>query len=75
MSNQSDNTDAGQGDEPAALDQPIWGARRFAEVLKLPGGTPQANYLLMNGRIDASKCGKLWVSTPRRLLRSVGIEV
>jgi hypothetical protein len=89
MSNQRNSTDVCQGEpglghntgirqsEPELdwLDRPVIGARRFNEVLKLPGGTAQVNYLLSRGRLDAAKCGKLWVSTPRKLLRSLGIKI
>jgi hypothetical protein len=55
------------------LDAPIWGARRIAEVLNLrtPDGEPDeraAFYGLEKGYYDATKVGRLWSSTRRRLL-------
>jgi hypothetical protein len=57
------------------LDQPVWGAADIALAigLKTKRGKPRTRavyHLLESGRIPASKVGKTWVSTPRRL-RSV----
>jgi hypothetical protein len=50
-------------------DTPIWGGAAIAAVLNT---TPRkAFYLLENKLIDATKCGAQWVSTRRRLLRSI----
>jgi hypothetical protein len=68
MSNQRDD-DVRQDD----FDAPIWGAAAIAAVLGVP--LHRANYLLAQQRLDATKVGRSWVSSRRRLLRSVGIEV
>ncbi len=55
-----------------ALDRPIWGAENFAPII---GRTPQQTYyLLSRGRLDATQVDRLYVSTPRRLLTSLGIS-
>jgi hypothetical protein len=52
------------------LDKPIWGAANIAPEI---GKTiTQTNYLLIKGRIDADKIGKLWVTTRRRLRNQFG---
>ena len=51
------------------LDKPIWGASAFSRVIGR--SESETNYLLIKRRIDASKNGCRWVSTPRRLLRSL----
>jgi hypothetical protein len=51
------------------LDKPIWGASAFSRVIGR--SESETNYLLIKRRIDASKNGGRWVSTPRRLLRSL----
>jgi len=51
------------------LDRPIWGASAISGVIGR--SESETNYLLINRRIDASKNGGRWVSTPRRLLRSL----
>jgi hypothetical protein len=49
------------------LDTPVWGAENFAMVLNC---TPRrVNHLLQHGSLDADKFGRLWCSTPRRLLK------
>jgi hypothetical protein len=55
------------------LDTPGYGARWVAEVLNLRNekGEPderKAYHGLENGYLDADKLGRLWTSTPRRLL-------
>jgi hypothetical protein len=55
------------------LDQPGYGARFVATVLNLRDedgalDLDRAYYLLQNGQADASKVGRIWTSTPRRLL-------
>jgi hypothetical protein len=50
------------------LDQPIEGAAAFAAVLNWP--EKRVRYLLERGLLHAEKLGpRIWVSTPRRLLR------
>jgi len=48
------------------LDLPIRGASSIANFLKLP--LPTTYYGLEKGLYDADKLGRLWVTTPRRLL-------
>jgi hypothetical protein len=66
------------------LDAPIWGATKIGEaagILKDDGSVDlrRTFYLLETGALDASKVGHpkrgRWVSTPRRVRRSLGIEV
>ena len=52
------------------LDKILWGAREIAPVIRR--SERQVHYLLENGRIDATKTGKIYTSTPRRLRRSLG---
>jgi hypothetical protein len=48
------------------LDRPIWGAEAIAEAANL---TPrQAYHALEKGYLPASKAGRKWFTTPRRLL-------
>jgi excisionase family DNA binding protein len=54
------------------LDIPIWGAQQIAAYLHR--SSTQVYRLLQAGRIDATKLGELWTTTPRRLRRSLGIE-
>jgi hypothetical protein len=54
------------------LDQPLWGAARIAEFINRK--RRQTYYLLSSGLLDANKIGETWVSTPRRLRRSLGME-
>jgi hypothetical protein len=49
------------------LDKPIFGAKAIAEVLP-DRNLKQVYYGLKRGLIDADKFGRLYVSTPRRLL-------
>jgi hypothetical protein len=48
------------------LDTPIWGAAAIAA--EIGKNDTQTNYLLLKRRIDATKVGRLWVTTRRRLL-------
>jgi hypothetical protein len=55
------------------LDSPLWGVKAIAEVLNLrdDNGEPderRAFYILEKGYVDASKAGRAWTSTRRRLL-------
>ena len=53
-------------------DVPIWGAEAMAEEINR---TRRATYhLLHTGQLDATKKGSTWVSTRRRLRRSLGAE-
>jgi hypothetical protein len=56
------------------LDRPVQGAKQIAIVLNLfdEHGNPEerrAFYVLEKGYVDADKWGRIWVSTPRRLLK------
>jgi hypothetical protein len=55
------------------LDRPVYGVREIARVLNLidDRGEPderRAYYALEQGYADASKLGRVWTSTKRRLL-------
>jgi hypothetical protein len=55
------------------IDLPVEGAEAIAEVLNLFDkegqlDTRRAYYILENGYCDASKPGRIWTSTRRRLL-------
>jgi hypothetical protein len=54
---------------PLDKDCPIWGVKAIASVIKR--SVRQTNHMLERGYLDASKKGRLWVSTPRRLLASI----
>jgi hypothetical protein len=53
------------------LDAPVWGAENIGKIVKRT--ERQVFHLARTKKIDVSKCGKLLVSTPRRLLRSIGV--
>ena len=55
------------------LDKPIWGAKAIGEYINR--NSRQTFHLLHGGKIDATKVGDIWTSTPRRLRRSLGMEV
>jgi hypothetical protein len=52
-----------------AMDVPLWGAREIARVLNVK--PRKAFYLLEYKLVDGTKIGSQWVSTRRRLLRSI----
>jgi hypothetical protein len=54
-------------------DAPLWGAEAMAPVINRT--KRQVHHLLETGQLDATKTAKIWVSTPRRLLKSVGVDV
>jgi hypothetical protein len=54
-------------------DTPVWGAPAIARVINKT--TDATEHMLAKGKIDASKVGKMWVSTPRRLLASLAKPV
>lgn len=61
------------------LDRPIYGAKAIAEVLNLrdKNGEPDARkafHALEMGYVSAEKMGRLWRSTPRRLLAGLGVR-
>ena len=49
------------------LDRPVFGAKAIARIVNRT--ERQAYDDLEKGRLDGTKFGKLWASTPRRLLR------
>jgi hypothetical protein len=56
------------------LDRPVYGARDIARVANIFGedGEPderKAFHALERGYIDADKMGRVWTSTPRRILK------
>jgi hypothetical protein len=55
------------------LDTPIYGVRAIARVLNLIDDHGEVDerrgyYVLEQGHVDASKVGRVWASTKRRLL-------
>jgi hypothetical protein len=65
------------GRKPADGDVPVWGAREIgkeAGCFKDDGTVDirEIYNLLEKGRVDADKCGKLWISTRNRIRRSLG---
>jgi len=57
----------------ADLDTPIWGAPAIAKVINK--STDATEHILAKGQVDASKVGKNWVSTKRRLYASLSKPV
>jgi hypothetical protein len=55
------------------LDTPVWGAKAIGKAIDR--GPRQVFHLLDCGLLDATKVGKTYVSTRRRLLKSLGVEV
>jgi hypothetical protein len=55
-----------------ALDRPVWGAENFAPIIGR--SVAQTYYLLGRRKLDATQVDRLYVSTPRRLLASLGIS-
>lgn len=53
-------------------DRPVWGAKAIGEIANR--SVRAAQYLLESGKIDGTKVGNVWTSTPRRILRSLGVE-
>jgi hypothetical protein len=56
------------------LDRPLWGAEAIAREANLLDDngdvdTRKAFYLLEKGLLPATKIGRLWTSTPRRIRR------
>ena len=60
---QSDNADP---------DRPIWGAKAIA--VEANRDERSVYYLLEKKLIDATRCGAIWMTTPRRFRRSLGVE-
>ena len=54
------------------LDRPLWGAQAIGEHINR--NRRQTFHLLETGKLDATKVGAIWTSTPRRLNRSLGVE-
>jgi hypothetical protein len=55
------------------LDTPVWGAKNIAKIINR--NERQTFHLLEAGRIDATKIGSQWQSTPRRIYKSLGVEL
>jgi hypothetical protein len=51
-------------------DRILWGAPAIAKEINAT--LSQTYHYLESGVLDASKAGKKWVSTPRRLRKSLG---
>jgi len=51
--------------ESDGLDEVLWGAAAIGAAINRT--ERQAHYLLERGLLDATKTGKIWTSTPRRL--------
>jgi hypothetical protein len=51
------------------LDRPLWGAREIGAVLNR--SERKTYYMLEQGLLPATKVGKVWVTTPRRLMALV----
>jgi hypothetical protein len=56
------------------LDRPVQGAKQIARVLDLKDEDGNLDvrrtfYVLEKGYVDADKWGRIWTSTPRRLLK------
>jgi hypothetical protein len=49
------------------LDQPLHGAKAIGECRYVQRNEEQTAYLLRKGLLDATKRGRLWITTPRRL--------
>ena len=54
------------------LDAPLWGAAEMAPVIRRK--ERDVYHLIKTKQIDVTKKGALYVSTARRLRRSLGIE-
>ena len=54
-------------------DKPVWGAPNIAKVINK--STDATEHLLAKRRVDASKVGKIWMSTRRRLYASLSKPV
>ena len=54
------------------LDRPVWGADEIGKIANRD--RRQTFYLMITGKIDAAKVGRVWMSTPRRILKSLGVE-
>jgi len=52
------------------LDAPIWGAAAMAPIVRR--SVRQVYHLIETGHLDVTHVGARIVSTPRRLLRSIG---
>jgi hypothetical protein len=52
------------------LDVPLWGAKLMAPVINKT--ERETRHLIQTKQLDVTKKGALYVSTARRLLRSIG---
>jgi hypothetical protein len=55
-----------------SLDTPIWGAAAIGRVINR--SQRAVFHLLESGLLPAEKVGAIWVSTPRKLRKAIGIE-
>jgi len=53
------------------LDTPLWGAKPMAPVINKT--ERETRHLIKHGLLDVTKKGALYVSTKRRLLKSLGV--
>ncbi|MGB8709941.1 MAG: hypothetical protein WCD39_09280 [Methyloceanibacter sp.] len=58
-------------DDDTDLDAPIWGAEEMAPVIKR--NRRETYHLIKHKQLDVTKKGALYVSTRRRLLKSIGV--
>lgn len=65
------STAVSKDNNPAELapDTPVWGAKAIAPIINT--SVRKAFHLLELGRLDATKNGPQWVSTPRRLRKGL----
>jgi len=54
------------------LDRPIWGVPAMSPIISRTDA--QTYYLIAKGKLDVTQMDRLYVSTPRRLLNSIGIS-
>jgi hypothetical protein len=60
-----DQSQPDHANESDGLDEVLWGALAIGAAINRT--ERQAHYLLERGLLDATKTGKIWTSTPRRL--------
>ena len=64
--------DSQKGSGPDDLDAPIWEIKNIAAELNTT--ERRAYYMAERGLVDVTKIGSRYVSTRRRLRRSIGIQ-
>ncbi len=55
------------------IDRPVWGAEAIGQIINRP--EKAAFEMLERGVLPAKKVKGRWVSTPRKLLNAIGIEI